>query len=556
MSSVPGLTVYAINRHVDGQPVTGFDDFVSQPRLDEVSEVRDFESAPGEDPPWAARLYVWEGQPRSPVWLGFIREGFGADLDLPDGAASSALIGVRVFFRTDKFFAVTFGAGRFALRSGAASRGYGLRVALNAIYEGDPDTELLDPAERIRQIESRTVGANTLRTSRQANRAADFDVFELDPEGDQLQGVTGSPASEEGFGKRVRGTDTVRIGRRSEFFELGAICRNIARFHEKTDYRSRLSFVDNFQAERSPALVADLRERAEQALLDDPSDWEFAPPEIIDFDRVASFQVPSLDYESTDVDMEVLLAEVQDPADLSGIAVFALDDHGDVERVWPLLDCVDGQIDDDSGDTFVVDAGEFFRIEENYLDALDAYVSALPAATVALPPSTRVLNAAGEPKEISEGEYNDFAGASDPRWLCLDAQTVRVEARTSAIEVCDLLTLDRHLIHVKRKFASSALSHLFAQGHTSSELFVDNPAYRDAVRTLIQANDPQFLAVVPEEGFVAANYEVVYAIVGDWTGRTVAGLPFFSKINLRKHARQLSRYGYMISVGQVQVVGP
>ena len=251
MSSVDSL-IHGIRRSVGGSDVTDFDDVVVAARLETVAERRDFASDAGADLEWAARLYVWPGEPRPPAWLDYLRSGFGDDLDVPDAAASSALIVLRVQFRIDRYFAVTFGGGRHAIRKEALDPGYGLRVALNAIYEGDEDTEVLDPATRVRQVDSRSVGANTLRTIRQANRTTDFDAFDLDPDGDQLRGITGRPVSTAEFGTRVRGSDTVRIGRSSLFSELGGICRNLARYHERTDYKRRLGFVDNLQPELRP----------------------------------------------------------------------------------------------------------------------------------------------------------------------------------------------------------------------------------------------------------------------------------------------------------------
>ena len=65
--------------------------------------------------------------------------------------------------------------------------------------------------------------------------------------------------------------------------------------------------------------------------------------------------------------------------------------------------------------------------------------------------------------EIAEGEYNAIAAKVGQRVL-MDKQTVTIPGKTSAIEVCDVLTDNRQLIHVKRKFSSNALSHLFGQG--------------------------------------------------------------------------------------------
>ena len=129
--------------------------------------------------------------------------------------------------------------------------------------------------------------------------------------------------------------------------------------------------------------------------------------------------------------------------------------------------------------------------------------------------------------------------------------------RTSPIEVCDILTRGRQLIHVKRKFSSSALSHLFDQGYVSAELLIDSEAYRATVRDKIGNANPDFQRLFPENGVVAADWEVVYAIIGPWNNQPPsAKLPFFSKINLRDSRRRLRRMGFKVTLASVPVIDP
>jgi hypothetical protein len=57
-------------------------------------------------------------------------------------------------------------------------------------------------------------------------------------------------------------------------------------------------------------------------------------------------------------------------------------------------------------------------------------------------------------------------------------RTIRIPGRTTAVEICDLLTPERTLVRVKRHFSSSNLSHLFAQGAVSAELLQMNSEFR------------------------------------------------------------------------------
>src|SRR5439155_21200279 len=116
----------------------------------------------------------------------------------------------------------------------------------------------------------------------------------------------------------------------------------------------------------------------------------------------------------------------------------------------------------------------------------------------------------------------------------------------------------------------SALSHLFGQGYVSSELLVGSVEYRAAIRKKIQSiekadreatgnnslSHEHFETFFPDDGVSAANFEIVYAIVEDWGERTLRNLPFFSKVNLRKHCRGLRRLGFKVTYAPVKVVDP
>ena len=168
----------------------------------------------------------------------------------------------------------------------------------------------------------------------------------------------------------------------------------------------------------------------------------------------------------------------------------------------------------------------------------------------------------GELKEIDEGTYNELAAAPADRFL-LDKKTVTIPGRTSAVEVCDVLTTDRDLIHVKRKFSSSSLSHLFGEGYVSSELLIDSSEYRTAIRDKIGAADPDFQGLFPVDDFVASQWKVVYAIIGDWSNNAdgqpasaSAKLPFFSKVNLLNHTKRLRRFGFQVELARIPLQDP
>ena len=117
-------------------------------------------------------------------------------------------------------------------------------------------------------------------------------------------------------------------------------------------------------------------------------------------------------------------------------------------------------------------------LKPNFMAALDKEIKSIDESTADLPPS---------PGDKPEGEYNEDAANHSNEHLLLDKKSVRIPSKTSPIEICDVLTADKKMIHVKRKLSSSSLSHLFSQGFVSGDLLVTSAEYRDACVKKIDA---------------------------------------------------------------------
>ena len=180
-------------------------------------------------------------------------------------------------------------------------------------------------------------------------------------------------------------------------------------------------------------------------------------------------------------------------------------------------------------------------------------------------------------KGTCEGDYNEKTAKKDAALLLLDKRTVNVTGRTTPIEICDLLKIDQagqenkkcRLIHVKRKLNSSSLSHLFAQGSVSADLLWRSRDYRDKVLEKIEEEEGKKTSPTKASG--STDYEgdfsepfkdvtnppkteVVYAIIADWKNRSLAdALPFFSKVNLRRHINYLHLIGFNVSIAPINV---
>lgn len=150
------------------------------------------------------------------------------------------------------------------------------------------------------------------------------------------------------------------------------------------------------------------------------------------------------------------------------------------------------------------------------------------------------------PGETEEDYYARIS--QQPSLLGMDSKLVRPSRAHSSVEFCDLLSTERHLIHVKDKNSSSRLSHLFNQGTVSARLLVTDAQFRDRVRAAIREAENhtgkqgyQELIPASDEQMKPGQFTVVYAVL---TTSQRLRLPFFSLITFRQAVRELRAMGF------------
>jgi uncharacterized protein (TIGR04141 family) len=145
--------------------------------------------------------------------------------------------------------------------------------------------------------------------------------------------------------------------------------------------------------------------------------------------------------------------------------------------------------------------------------------------------------------------YNLRAAEGDPaRYALMDDRPVLHGGVHGKVEFCDLLINRKDILHVKRYGASSVLSHLFSQGLVSGVLFQTDVEFRRKVNVLL----PVAHRITDIEQRPATNeYNVVFGVISDKPGDLT--LPFFSRLNLKHAVKQLTGYGYRVSIGKIEV---
>lgn len=475
------------------------------------------------------------GNPDGPKWSRFLALSEAEKGELLNYTAFG-LIFLRV---EERWFAVSFGLGHVKLDPAKFEHDFGLRVVLNSV----------DP-KQLKSADLRTPDENTLTRRSQTSRGSDQTAFSIDAERDIVRGLAGTP-KDPTFASRVAGSDSLIITREMDLADLATVCSDVLAMYNKTDYRSDFGWIDQIEHIRGVALVADLNEKAsalvEEALKTGNTEGlHLAFPVIYDPEKTNQLQYKGFRSQNIypDLDIEGYLDALKergfsscDVKALQAHTVHEVDDeHRDCGGKWKIFDCLVCEVKHD-GKTYVLSGGRWYKIDVSLAQEVEDFFDAIDKVKMpdALPDET-------------EEKYNARLKADVDELLCLDRKLVKPTGATSPIEVCDFLTKDSRLIHVKDKTSSSRLSHLFSQGTVSGRvLILDGPA-RDKARTEITAvqsdtGQSGFEDVICDSAgaFSSSDFTVVYAVIA---ASADPKLPFFSLVSFRQAVRELTALGY------------
>jgi uncharacterized protein (TIGR04141 family) len=477
-------------------------------------------------------LYVKPLLPHTPPWVELFTD---AEIDLTSvqGMSTSAVLVVHTASRS---FAVTFGSGRSILQSDTTEDRFGLKVTLNAV----------DPA-KIRSVERLTVDSPAPHSQIQARAGVNINKFGLNIDQDLLREVIGTPRDTKVLGQRLAGKDALHATGAFTLKQLPALLRRYLAESKKTDYRDHFPWVDHIQEVKNTTLKEDLDKQLQDRLQRRALDkiW-LAVPEIIDWDSFDAFtyrDIPSADRHA-DIDLSAFLDTIRDPTTITAAAlkryrVYAVTDTGDPAYDWSAYQCVYAELKHGTHQ-YLLNSGTWFQVEPTFRKRINDAFNRVPHRATTLPDA--------KASEIEEAYNKRVVKEDNATFALMDRKNIRYPDPKSPIEFCDLYTSSQELIHVKPYSGSSTLSHLFAQGVTSGQLFAGDAGFRTAVNEKLPE---RYRLKKPTEPLPPRTYTVTYAIIRK--GTQPLFIPFFSKVSLNNAVTNLRALGYTPQITKIAV---
>lgn len=477
-------------------------------------------------------------EPSMPDWyqyLGKIGEPLPKTLTNP-----SAVILLKV---GKCFFAITFGYGRFIVDDRAIVSDFGLKVCLNTI-----------PSNKIKTVDKRTLEQMALHTRQQAVIPVDFNTFELEIDRDLVKSIEGH--IEGGLGSYLKGAVNLTIATKRPIDELADLCRELHKIYKKKDYLAEFSWIDNVKPVKDTTLSEKLNLELIQLLNQKKFNGIFlGAPEIVDDINVSAYRFKGV----YDKSQYIIFPSIEQyvavrtsagsgpPLDLQHLfsdKVAALNRNTPPSEYlrWTVFKCVHAEVLFNST-IYKLLEGNWYEIDQNFISRIDKQIKSIPIFSKVLPDMSSTE---------SENVYNKRVAAG-LKGVCLDCELVGLQGR-SKFEFCDIFTKDKEIIHVKKHYGASAISHLLYQSLVSAQAFVQHQQARVELANFDTIKKANLISHINPKNFRTSDYEVVLSIASTKSKKVTDTLSFFSKISLAHKYNTLSNLGYKVSLATIKII--
>jgi uncharacterized protein (TIGR04141 family) len=300
-------------------------------------------------------LCIKNSNGKKPEWTHFFQGFFNLDYFGLNSSVSAAII----VPAGGRYWAITFGRGRFLLQDGLVEERFGLRTALNAIDR-----------DKVRAIDKETFDSFASQARQQATDDTEFGNFGVDVDRDLFYAVVGAPR-EAALGRRLAGKDALCASVKVAIEGLPEYLSRILFVYESEVYKDKgFGWVDNIYEVRDKPLkrsldlllVEKLRTGSVRGI------W-LTLPEILDWQQGLDFSYanPSPPYTIGDIHLSTYLDSFrfrQVPLDVISIKrsrVVCVDHDGKPVHRWSAYRCFYAEVSKGS-DVFLLTSGHWYKV--------------------------------------------------------------------------------------------------------------------------------------------------------------------------------------------------
>lgn len=478
------------------------------------------------------QLFYKDGFRSKPSWISIFESVPEFDSGSIWNQSSKALF---VLNHEGRWFCFTFGYSRHLIEEHSYERNFGLKVALNL---GDPSG--------IMSIDKTNISHISLNSKEQATKEIELGNFEFDNDIDLLRSVTAkTPKSDSNEQEIFSGRDSVTINTKVSIEVFSDIAKRLYIAFNETKYKERYPWLDKIREERDKAVT----EALDLTLTEKMKNNNFqgvwlAIPEVVNWEDIKGFSYTHKENHENksgpvfyqDIDINEWARQAKNLNDVTATKlksknIFIYWQDGRPESHWSVYRCLNAEIDLD-GKKYILNDGDWYNIEQSYVNEVDLFYKSVPDSTVSLPPY----------ESKTEPEYLKYVVKNSTDFALMDRKEIMFGGGRSRVEFCDIYSKNNDIIHVKKYGGSTVLSHLFSQALVSGDCFLHDIDFRKKLNNLLPEG---FKLTSHHMQPISRNYKICIAIMSKEQG--ALEIPFFSKVSFKHAVIALQRLGYVVN---------
>lgn len=426
----------------------------------------------------------------------------------------------------ERVFAIPFGNGKYLLNDDVIEEQFGLKILLNSVTR-----------DGFRQLIASNYGGDHRTKTIQTPKKTDISEFGFDIHNDFLRKAT-AKSDDELFNKNtIVGGDLLNVSVPVNYETINDFLKECYYRYKSDEYKEDYGWLDNIKEVKEKSIKNEL----DQELIKIINRKEFsrvwaAIPEIICWENILDFRFGKAQKGYDDIEIENIIelfpnGIVPNTDFLKNKRIYAMSLDGEEVYNWKIYNCIIAEIDY-KDNVYCLNFGKWYKVSHDYVNLVKEYYNQIPIYNIDFP------YANGEREE----KYNEKLNKCFKNSILLDRKNVKTSEMNSSVEVCDVLTDNNELIHVKKNGGSSYLSHLFNQAVVSGTLLFDVD-FRNEVNRKIQKT------IFPTN-FNSNEYTIILAIITNKNSDRPK-IPFFSQVAIRYAIETLQKMGYEVKIKNI-----
>lgn len=456
------------------------------------------------------------------------------------------------------FFAMTFGmGGEKHINKNKILPDFGIKVAMN----------ICDPNE-IKSIQTAQHEAISIQAEKQILSGAGLSEFNIDYNDEFFKRIIGKTKDRYNYISSVSGGEKIQLKFTKEkpltwdsiydvTLELNSLYNSDS--YKNTEFKS----FDNWSFEKDQDKINELNKK----LIEEINNKNFDKislniPEFIDINRF-SFKYSSdeietheelnlIDYIQTLRDKKVSISGLQN----RNIYIYNLESEEKYPK-WKVFQCLVAEITDNNDKSYILSNGQWRLISTDFKQIVLNYLTNNNVEfdkTFLLDELKNNITIYDElSKQNREEVFNKECVKHNQKLFLFDKSKIDI-ANEKRYEICDILSTNKYLIHVKKyKTGASSLSHLFTQAKLYSEAIIINPDTRSTMIDFIEKDSQNresvninknidvFKTILPKTGRLKeSDYTIVLCILTKDEIK-ITDLPFMTQYEISKMDDYLRR---------------